>query len=279
MQDSPVLVGAATGDVAPPDIGTRPLAKVKPHEKITPAGRFVTESGRNTKGEDVIWIDYDSAVSMHRVRNVAREGRPKRLATPTVDDNRISFGCVNIPVPFYEKVLRPWFRALNRVRNACGLHTPAARYHPLFHRRATRALTPACAPLLQRDGLTHPKRARAAGSDSTLRLCSDESCLNLEEELQMRKIASVAALASLVFAGSAWAMDAQNSDDVMPNSPQKPDAGEFNPVPGPPLPPSPPPVVAPPPAPVPAPPPVMAPPPPPPPPPAPPPRPPRTDRN
>jgi hypothetical protein len=91
----------------------------------------------------------------------------------------------------------------------------------------------------------------------------------------MRKIASVAALASLVFAGSAWAMDAQNSDDVMPNSPQKPDAGEFNPVPGPPLPPSPPPVVAPPPAPVPAPPPVMAPPPPPPPPP----RPPRTDRN
>jgi hypothetical protein len=109
MQDSPVLVGAATGDVAPPDIGTRPLAKVKPHEKITPAGRFVTESGRNTKGEDVIWIDYDSAVSMHRVRNVAREGRPKRLATPTVDDNRISFGCVNIPVPFYEKVLRPWF--------------------------------------------------------------------------------------------------------------------------------------------------------------------------
>jgi hypothetical protein len=46
---------------------------------------------------------------MHRVRNVAREGRPKRLATPTVDDNRISFGCVNIPVPFYEKVLRPWF--------------------------------------------------------------------------------------------------------------------------------------------------------------------------
>ena len=78
MDESPVLVGAAAGDVAPPDIGTRPLSKVLPSEKITPAGRFVTESGRNTKGEDVIWIDYDSAVSLHRMRNVAGENRPQR---------------------------------------------------------------------------------------------------------------------------------------------------------------------------------------------------------
>ncbi|ARU05752.1 hypothetical protein CCO03_14620 [Comamonas serinivorans] len=109
MRDSAVLVGAAAGDVAPDDIGTRPLSQVKPHEKITPAGRFVTEPGRNTKGEDVIWIDYDSAVSMHRVRNVPRENRTQRLATPTVSDNRISFGCVNIPVAFYEQVLMPHF--------------------------------------------------------------------------------------------------------------------------------------------------------------------------
>ena len=111
MDESPVLVGAATGDVAPADIGTRPLSKVLPAEKVTPAGRFVTESGRNTKNEDVIWIDYDSAVSLHRVRNVAGEGRPQRLATPTVSDNRISFGCVNIPPRFYEQVLQPHFSA------------------------------------------------------------------------------------------------------------------------------------------------------------------------
>ncbi len=109
MHDTTVLLGAAHGDVAPADIGTRPLAKVLPSEKITPAGRFVTEPGRNTKGEDVIWIDYDSAVSMHRVRNVPRENRLQRLASPSVEDNRISFGCVNIPVPFYEQVLRPYF--------------------------------------------------------------------------------------------------------------------------------------------------------------------------
>ena len=111
MDESPVLVGAASGDVAPPDIGTRPLNKVLPSEKITPAGRFVTESGRNTKGEDVIWIDYDSAVSLHRMRNVAGENRPQRMSTPTVADNRISFGCVNIPPRFYEQVLQPHFSA------------------------------------------------------------------------------------------------------------------------------------------------------------------------
>ena len=111
MDESPVLVGAAAGDVAPADIGTRPLNKVLPSEKITPAGRFVTESGRNTKGEDVIWIDYDSAVSLHRMRNVAGENRPQRMSTPTVADNRISFGCVNIPPRFYEQVLQPHFSA------------------------------------------------------------------------------------------------------------------------------------------------------------------------
>ena len=37
--------------------------------------------------------------------------RPQRLATPTVADKRISFGCVNIPPRFYEQVLQPYFSA------------------------------------------------------------------------------------------------------------------------------------------------------------------------
>lgn len=35
------------------------------------------------------------------------ERRLERLATPTEEDNRISFGCVNLPVHFYEQVLSP----------------------------------------------------------------------------------------------------------------------------------------------------------------------------
>jgi hypothetical protein len=41
---------------------------------------------------------------MHRVLNV-RE-RLISLASPTHTDNRMSYGCINLPRPFYEKVLR-----------------------------------------------------------------------------------------------------------------------------------------------------------------------------
>lgn len=103
VADTPVLVGEAIGDDAPADIGQRPLSRVKRHEKITSAGRYVTEPGRNHKGEDIVWLDYEHALSMHRVRNVPKEYRPKRLLTPTVADNRISYGCVNVPASFYDR--------------------------------------------------------------------------------------------------------------------------------------------------------------------------------
>lgn len=108
---TPVLLGAARGDRTPPGIGLKPIAEVRPHERITPAGRFIAERGRNAKGKDVVWVDYDAGVSMHRViDDDPAEQRPQRLATPSVADNRISYGCINIPVRFYEQTLRPMFR-------------------------------------------------------------------------------------------------------------------------------------------------------------------------
>ena len=109
LGQSPVLVGQAPGDVAPPDIGTRPLSRVKPSEKITAAGRYVTEPGRNTHGEDIVWLDYEAALSMHRVRDVPGEHRPARLRTPGTADKRISFGCINVPARFYDRTIDPWF--------------------------------------------------------------------------------------------------------------------------------------------------------------------------
>ncbi len=109
---TPVLLGAMPGDDSVTGIGKKAIADVLPEERTTPAGRFVGEPGRNANGEDVVWVDYDAAVSMHRVRIVdPKERRLERLATPTTDDNRISFGCVNIPVAFFENVLSPEFRA------------------------------------------------------------------------------------------------------------------------------------------------------------------------
>lgn len=107
---SPVLIGSAVGDDSVEGIGTRPVASVRPDERTTPAGRFVGERGRNSEGEDVVWVDYDAAVSMHRVRlNDPRERRLERLASPTSADNRISYGCINVPPDFYELHIRPTF--------------------------------------------------------------------------------------------------------------------------------------------------------------------------
>jgi len=105
-----VLIGAAVGDESVSGIGKRPIALVAPHERTTPAGRFEGEKGRNADGEDVVWVDYDAAVSMHRVRaNEPKERRLERLASPQTDDNRISYGCINVPVDFYEATLKPAF--------------------------------------------------------------------------------------------------------------------------------------------------------------------------
>ena len=109
---APVLLGSAVGDDSFPGIGDKPLSQVKPEEKTTPAGRFIAEIGMNTNKEDVVWVDYDAAVSMHRVRAlVAAERRLERLASPTPEDNRISFGCINLPRAFYEGVLKPTVEA------------------------------------------------------------------------------------------------------------------------------------------------------------------------
>ena len=108
MESAPALLGSARGDDSFPGIGEKPLAQIQPHEKTTPAGRFVAEPGQNTNNEDIVWVDYDAAVSMHRIRpNNAKERRLERLASLTTDDNRISFGCVNLPVTFYENILSP----------------------------------------------------------------------------------------------------------------------------------------------------------------------------
>lgn len=105
---TPALMGSAVGDDSVAGIGERKMSAILPHERTTPAGRFLSEPGVNAAGEDIVWVDYDAAVSMHRVRaNVPRERRLQRLASATADDNRISFGCINLPANFYESFVKP----------------------------------------------------------------------------------------------------------------------------------------------------------------------------
>lgn len=108
---TPVLLGSAPGDHTVDGVGGKPIHAVLPEERTTPAGRFVAQAGRNTTPEDVVWVDYAAAVSMHRVRATdPRERRLERLASPDARDRRISYGCINLPVAFFEDELWPVFQ-------------------------------------------------------------------------------------------------------------------------------------------------------------------------
>ena len=69
------LLGSAPGDHSVPGIGERELSDMGPQDRTTPAGRFVSAMGRNTRGEDVLWVDYDSGLSLHRVLTTKPEER------------------------------------------------------------------------------------------------------------------------------------------------------------------------------------------------------------
>ncbi len=103
------LLGKARGDDTVPGIGSRKLSAIRPHERTTPAGRFVADLGRDF-GQDILWIDYDASVSLHRViKGDPGDRRLQRLATASPLDKRISYGCINVPVNFYEQIVRKTF--------------------------------------------------------------------------------------------------------------------------------------------------------------------------
>lgn len=108
---APALLGMVPGDGSAAGVGNRPLSAIGPAERTTPAGRFVAALGPDLHGQDILWVDYDTALALHRVgKGTPAEGRAQRLASPSSTDNRISYGCINVPVPFYEKVVSPAFK-------------------------------------------------------------------------------------------------------------------------------------------------------------------------
>jgi len=103
---SSVLLGATLGDRIVPDASLRTPGRPALDERTTPAGRFASAPGRNDKGEAIVWVDYDASFAIHRLRAApAAERRAARLASATVEDKRISLGCVVVPVEFFESVV------------------------------------------------------------------------------------------------------------------------------------------------------------------------------
>ena len=110
------LLGLARGDDSVPGIGERKLSTILPEERTTPAGRFVSSLARDVHGQEVLWVDYETAIALHRVvKGTPGEARAQRLDSLTSDDNRVSYGCINVPVKFYDKLVSPAFTGTNGV--------------------------------------------------------------------------------------------------------------------------------------------------------------------
>ena len=105
---TPILVGAGLGDKPPAGLATRALSSLLPHEQTTPSGRFVSEPGINLEGEDIVWVNYDARISIHRLREgLSYKNRAQRLASGYLDDKRASLGCIVVPPQFYDSVVGP----------------------------------------------------------------------------------------------------------------------------------------------------------------------------
>lgn len=107
---APGLFGSAVGDHTAPGIAGLALREIPGRDRTTPAGRFVGGYGPSTDAGRVLWVDYESSVSLHPIATgVPAEKRVERLASPAPDDNRITHGCINVAPGFYEQVIRPTF--------------------------------------------------------------------------------------------------------------------------------------------------------------------------
>jgi hypothetical protein len=112
LAQTPVLLGAARGDHSVPGVGDRAPKDIAPHERTTPAGRFVAEPGHNLDGEHVLWFDYVAGLAIHRLRpSAAYAARSERLAGLNARDKRVSLGCVVVPGAFYDSVVVPLLAA------------------------------------------------------------------------------------------------------------------------------------------------------------------------
>lgn len=105
---SAALLGLTPGDAEPPSSRGKAPQALTARERVTPAGRFEAEPGRNLSGERVVWFDYEANLAIHRLRPApARERRVERLASASPEDHRITLGCVVVDPAFFDEVVLP----------------------------------------------------------------------------------------------------------------------------------------------------------------------------
>ncbi|OGT57607.1 MAG: hypothetical protein A3E01_06655 [Gammaproteobacteria bacterium RIFCSPHIGHO2_12_FULL_63_22] len=107
---APVLLGAGVGDkmLVGPDA---PMSAIPPEKRITPAGRYPSKLVKDNHGKVVLLVDGPNLITMHVVaKGTPAQRRAERLASVAANDNRVSYGCINVPPAFFATVLDPDFR-------------------------------------------------------------------------------------------------------------------------------------------------------------------------
>jgi hypothetical protein len=106
---APILLGGGHGDVvlvSPDD----PMSAIPEFKRITPAGRYLSYLVTDVHGKVILNIDGKNLISLHIVaKGTPAQRRAERLASVTADDNRISFGCINVPPGFFTNIVSPDF--------------------------------------------------------------------------------------------------------------------------------------------------------------------------
>jgi hypothetical protein len=107
---APVLLGMGVGDKALVSQDA-PMSAITPDKRITPAGRYVAYLVTDVHGKEILNIDAKNLISMHIVaKGTPAQRRAERLASVGSDDNRISFGCINVPPAFFTTIIDPDFK-------------------------------------------------------------------------------------------------------------------------------------------------------------------------
>jgi hypothetical protein len=111
LGSAPALLGLGVGDDSAPGVGNKPLSAIPVKDRTTPAGRFAAFLGHESGHPNFFWVDYKNNIALHRVvKGTPKEHRAERLASPTSLDNRITFGCINVPVDFFDHIVLPAFK-------------------------------------------------------------------------------------------------------------------------------------------------------------------------
>ncbi len=134
---APALLGLARGDDSAPGVGDRPLASIGPHERTTPAGRFLAGYGPAAGKRQVLWVDYATAISLHAVVTTNRaEHRLQRLRSASALDKRITYGCINVSAEFYKQVVQGTFAGTSGVVYILPDTKPLSEVFPGFRVQA-----------------------------------------------------------------------------------------------------------------------------------------------